>query len=115
MKVAELEGVLLDYWVARAEWKGSPRASEFIRHDKKDKSVRINGCVFRPSSNWITGGGIIENKKISLLCHFGLWDAKLNCAEQAPWSGMISHSPLIAAMRAYVASKFGDEVPELEA
>jgi Protein of unknown function (DUF2591) len=62
----------------------------------------------RYSTNWYLGGQIIEREKITVE-HLGwistLWQA---CVEgryyrQGP-------TPLIAAMRCYVASKLGDEV-----
>lgn len=90
MKVAELEGALLDHWVARAQG--------------------IQGIVdmmFMPSTDWATGGPIIERERISI--------------KQGPDRGCYAYfdhrdetaagnTPLVAAMRAYVASKFGEEV-----
>lgn len=107
VKVAELEGALLDYWVARAE--GSPLSAEW------DSSV-ISGVLigtgagdlqtFAPSTDWQHGGPIIERERIQLWgC--GEWMAKVN--KMAGNSG-VGPTPLIAAMRAYVASKFGEEV-----
>jgi hypothetical protein len=60
-----------------------------------------------PSTDWAQGGAIIEREGIELLCEtLGFrWVAM---PQKGPeWSGP---TPLIAAMRCYVASKLGFEV-----
>lgn len=59
----------------------------------------------KPSSDWAQGGPIVEREKITLE-----WTGE-------DWMGYIRHdeeffgpTPLIAAMRAYVASKLGDSI-----
>ena len=62
------------------------------------------------SSNWSQGGPIIEREKIHTFFAAGTW-----LAEHAVNQGcFIGPTPLIAAMRCYVASKLGDdvEIPE---
>lgn len=58
------------------------------------------------STDWAQGGPIIEREGITLRCGLHGWDAELEEFDA------ISHgpTPLIAAMRCYVASKLGDEV-----
>lgn len=110
-RVSDLTGPLLDAAVAQAE--GFP--SFWI--DPGDES-REAACVlgparaqdarfdWNPSTDWSQGGPIIERERIELRCHM----------QSAPWSAMGNGTyaegptPLIAAMRAYVASKFGDTV-----
>lgn len=63
---------------------------------------------FSPSANWTHGGPIIEREKIATAWHITRWVA---------WRGVVEHpgpTPLIAAMRCFVASKLGDdiEIPE---
>lgn len=104
MKVDELEGMLLDYWVARAE--GFTNTIEAFESSPVPYSLK-----------WEYGGLIIERERISAVCCDGNWFACI-CGEEhwidtsyydEPWGGP---TPLVAAMRSYVASKFGDEVPD---
>lgn len=93
MKVSELQGAALDWAVAECE--------QFVEDE------------FEPSENWADGGPIIEREEISI--EFGraefksAWIAyKLGSPhEDNPKFGS---TPLIAAMRCYVASKLGDEI-----
>lgn len=87
---------------------------------------------YAPSTNWQHGGPIIERENIQLgpptnrvhrnggpnsgWGESGVWSA---CTWHNGANGRrsIAHhetSPLIAAMRCYVASKYGEEVPEVE-
>ena len=71
------------------------------------------------STDWMHGGPIIERECITVEC---AWPGN---PEKKTWSAAIGlthrcsgHTPLLAAMRCYVASKMGDEVEipeELEA
>jgi hypothetical protein len=117
MKVAELEGALLDAWVARAEGYDVIPAPT----DPQGCWVDTGGTPFpfRPSTDWAQGGQIIERERIDLT--FGnepeTWEAMVR-PEYKYGTYMRDNgrgtgpTPLIAAMRAYVASKFGDEVPD---
>jgi hypothetical protein len=68
----------------------------------------MNPKHYRPSTNWALGGPIIEREKIAT--NYSMkrecWFAE-NFIETEIGSGA---TPLIAAMRCYVASKLGDEV-----
>jgi hypothetical protein len=74
-----------------------------------------NGQKFSPSTDWACGGPIIEREQIQI-------DPLTRHREPGDWSAQVwlpyrraqGETPLIAAMRAYVASKFGNEVPDLE-
>lgn len=68
-----------------------------------------------PSTDWSQGGPIIEREDISLVRFEHRWEATIGaysqeidhtCNGYAPYGP----TPLIAAMRCYVASKLGDEV-----
>lgn len=118
-KVSELEGPLLDAAVAIAEgfkplfWDGhcttGPEGGEFV-----------NG--YNPSENWSIGGPIIQRERIDVC-------VESDQAGPSSWSGTINEwqlgwrtehlrekayatgpTPLIAAMRAFVSAKLGDEV-----
>jgi len=71
-----------------------------------DGNYAARDNYWSPSTDWAQGGPIIEREKIELF-HYGASDT---------WEGqIIEHvqygpTPLIAAMRCYVASKLGDEV-----
>lgn len=99
-KVAELEGALLDASVAmaeRLEWR-------FVEGRCCVPAGAIGGgwMPYEPSWQWPEGGPIIGRERIKL----EPWD------HDAEWqaNGVWGPTALVAAMRAYVASKFGDEV-----
>jgi hypothetical protein len=95
MKTNELSGAALDWAVAKCEGHGIGV---------------LDDPWFAPSTNWKQGGAIIEREGISV------------CPDEiAPWCAFFDHgtaeyafytgeTPLIAAMRCFVASKLGDEV-----
>ena len=90
VKTSELQGAALDWAVAECE--------QFVEDE------------FEPSENWADGGPIIEREQLNLSCLGN------NKWEVWPNYGMNDTTyckgptPLIAAMRCYVASKLGDEV-----
>lgn len=63
-------------------------------------------CAFEPSTNWSQGGPIIELEKISVEWHAGrlLWRSVPGVAGTVHYG----ETPLIAAMRCFVASKLGN-------
>ena len=99
MKVSELEGAELDFWVAKAEGY-APK----IEGKTCFLMCEAGGSIHAPSTNWSQGGPIIEREKLSI----SYWSP----TSYGPWQchEMYGATPLIAAMRAYVASKFGEEV-----
>ena len=102
IKTNELTGAALDWVVAYCE------------------GPRVNACgnevkeFLQYSRDWALGGPIIEREKMEVAPWgiSGAWRARdfydpspgVPCAEQ------YGPTPLIAAMRCYVASKLGDEV-----
>jgi hypothetical protein len=128
MKVEDLEGALLEYWVARAE--GIPAETLVIAMapagDKQTCSQRsiIGGQEFRSrldyTSNWGSGGPIIERERINLefmdqagwLADLSEWNEGWMVEHLKDIAAQYGPTPLIAAMRAYVASKFGDAVED---
>lgn len=113
MRVSELSGAPLDHWVARAmgykyaglvpyELCGTWYAGE------SDGGI----CDWSPSENWAQAGPIIEDNAIGF---YPISDAEWMAEEHITARTGRGPTPLIAAMRAYVASKFGDEVADEEA
>lgn len=124
MKVSELTGVQLDYWTART----GGRTAKIMRPGE-----RLNGIVLvEPTCveltegysdwwqpfhvYWGSAGPIIERKRISLdWCGIEkCWIAGLVHAELPNGvnrTAFRAETPIVAAMRAFVASKFGEEVP----
>ena len=96
MKTSELTGAALDWAVAKCEGLiDQPRWGYLYG--------------FKPSTDWAQGGPIIERGDISItpLNDIEGWIAHMM------WRNTTDHTgptPLIAAMRCYVASKLGDEV-----
>ena len=101
VKINELTGAALDWAVAKCDG-----------HDMEYFQVVD---AYLPSTDWAQGGPIIERESISLACRpkdaRGLWCAVLgpNRFLSPDFEGY-GPTPLIAAMRCYVASKLGDEV-----
>lgn len=65
---------------------------------------------YRPDLEWSQGGPIIEREKICVIEYGDAWKSRLNINHER-WNDVwYGPTPLIAAMRCYVASKLGDEV-----
>lgn len=97
MKTAELTGAALDWAVAKC-------------HFVKGTAASLIKSEVRPySTDWAHGGPIIEREKITLEWTGENWCAYIRHDEEE-----FGITPLIAAMRCYVASKLGDtiEIPE---
>jgi hypothetical protein len=112
VKTSGLIGAQLDWAVAQCE---------------KVEVGYINGGIMRrlprltpftgkyqPSTKWSQGGPIIEREEIDIYCYTspkispdaGLWLADITGTNFKAYGS----TPLIAAMRCYVASKLGNEV-----
>lgn len=82
----------------------------------KDKSRVKWIAEYSPTSNWAQGGPIIEREKLCVgTRHTNAeihWDDDIVCWARTPIGGYLSYgpTPLIAAVRCYVASKLGNEV-----
>jgi len=112
IKTNELTGAALDWAVAQAEGLlAFGYRTDGARFAVEDSDGNVEG--FMPSTDWAQGGPVIEREKISIQELEGIWSAffrdKLfeednsECWRDGP-------TPLIAAMRCYVASKLGAEV-----
>jgi hypothetical protein len=103
IKTSELTGAALDWAVAICEhnvgWEPEGEDRDFY------------------STNWSQGGPIIEREGISLdqYANYPQWQAFTPAPEQPSGQSVCNGpTPLIAAMRCYVASKLGDtvEIPD---
>lgn len=113
MKTSELTGAALEWAVAKCEGYTGIALQE-----------RTGAEWYSPSTDWAQGGPIIEREKIKVFPNVGgTWSAQIRHTEAHPlvshpvlagWTNSSGQTPLIAAMRCYVASKFGDdmEIPE---
>lgn len=102
MRVSELTGAALDWAVAKCE--GFP-ARDYCPHDKYYRDS--DNKWFCPSEDWGQAGPIIEREKIeTTYMPNNIWQ----CTIYPSLNTIDGPTPLIAAMRCYVASKLGDEV-----
>jgi hypothetical protein len=99
IKTSNLEGAALDWAVAGCE-KFKPHAAA---------SLVIMG-EYSPSTNWAQGGPIIERELLEIMYDFG--DKSWYATKHLPDEMVMCYglTPLIAAMRCYVASKIGDTI-----
>ena len=108
LKTTELQGPALDWAVAKCE---------FPNANTKDIEVWVQPLPcddledfkFQPSTDWAQGGPIIERERISTQTTEDYWDADLT-TESGAFIQSVGDTPLIAAMRCYVASQLGDEI-----
>ena len=79
-------------------------------------ALMLNGGLdgFEPSTDWVQGGPIIEREEIQTFVANaidGKWCAKPRDSEYWDFDdAAYGPTPLIAAMRCFVASRLGDEV-----
>ncbi len=142
MKVSELSGALLDYWVAVAQGDREVRI-----HDGRCEArfhPDFDFVAYSPSIAWMHGGPLIELDQIFVQPpstqhvsggpnagwhRYDHWRATVS-ARTRTWSSRpedpalqlgvggrvgrgAGETALIAAMRAKVASHYGDEVPDV--
>jgi hypothetical protein len=111
MKTSELTGAALDWAVAKCEgtvWD----ASEFLKY--RDLYDHDDAALWH-SINWAQGGPIIEREKIgvtpiTVTVGDDRGKRKWFANHEDKTDFQDGPTPLIAAMRCYVASKLGDEV-----
>jgi len=113
VKTSEIEGVALDWAVTSIEAPDELRYGVEDWRDRRRTEVRQGAYVFRWHQNWAQGGPIIEREWLDVMPWPNesdeelRWQCKqhdsIDCVAFGP-------TPLIAAMRCYVASKLGDEV-----
>lgn len=120
MKTSELTGAALDWAVAMCEGLlAFGYRTDGERFAVEDSDGQVEG--FMPSTDWADGGPIVEREGISIESQ-----TMRGADGKFAWCAALTHednefdgiaraeeygpTPLIAAMRCYVASKLGDEV-----
>lgn len=119
MKTAELEGKILDYYVALAVghvWrrKWDPEDENYTSWQSYEQGW---GNPTPPySSDWAVGGPVLEKERIAIIPDLGcpIYCAKFYDKTAIQWRFFESRTPLVAAMRAVVALHFGQDVPEVK-
>lgn len=118
-RVADLTGAELDLWVARASGAKKVAGTSaggacWFMPDGKYVDQHTTQRTFAPSMYWAQGGKIIAENAIAFAGEpggadgNGQWLAYFSDGPDA-WEGR-GDTHLIAAMRAFVASKFGETV-----
>ena len=101
IKTSEAKDQVLDYLVAQCEGIETKNYSGAL-------TIRYDGDWWQPSIDWAQGGPIIERERIAV------WgDNDLYWEAECGWAWAKGPTPLVAAMRAYVALKLGEEVEAL--
>lgn len=106
MLVSELTGRRLDFWVHRALGDDVPAGSVAPAY----------------STDWAHGGPVIADYGLWLRYQRdydaatggvrGYWRSAQPSDEYPPPAQYVGHTPLVAAMRQFVATHFGESVPE---
>lgn len=123
VEVASLDGVTLDWAVAKCE--GSLDIYSAYCEGEEEKARRWYrywqpGCE-RYSTDWSQGGLIIERERITVSALYAQNDSPIDDFKLGEWGAYIPYgthdkgrgagpTPLIAAMRCYVTSKLGPTV-----
>jgi hypothetical protein len=109
IKTNELTDRALDWAVAKCEGPNSVAACYYV----DDLPVYLDEAPipeWKPSTDWAQGGPIIEREGMQIQTFMDKWLASI----PKPFVQQEGPTPLIAAMRCYVASKLGDiiDIPE---
>ncbi len=120
IRVSEATEIQLDWMVAKAlglAYRNDEKYGPMCFRPSTTKGViHWGSCPLPYSTDWAQGGRIIEMDRICIdIGHDGVWLAycKQNYDDEKEFMQSGS-SPLIAAMRSYVAMRLGDfvDVPE---
>ena len=108
VKTSELIGAALDWAVQEIEYQRMVAEGEHVKQWALDDH-RTGASINHYSTDWLWGGPILDRERITIR----QWtDMPISHAymphDGAPWGA--GPTPLIAAMRCYVASKLGREV-----
>jgi hypothetical protein len=112
IKTNELTDRALDWAVAKCEGPDSVASCYY-----DDQPLWLEEAPipeWKPSTDWSQGGPIIEREKITSLCIDNDWCAvkgikyAVTGREPDTLIRVFGPTPLVAAMRCYVASKLGD-------
>ena len=121
MKTNELTGAALDWAVAKCEGHAVNVGFRNLTYTPKGNRTLY---IYTPSTNWSQGGSIIEREGINTFKYNKISEEEPDkwCAHKVVPRPNLEGStnmtaiapegptPLIAAMRCYVASKLGDDI-----
>lgn len=113
IKTNELTGAALDWAAAKCQGydyevnDGAVLTGGAVLIQEGDYAGCHTDEVYEPSTNWSQGGPIIEREKLSVVIQGA--DAWHSSCPRYVTHGY-GTTPLVAAMRCYVASKLGNEV-----
>lgn len=117
VKVSEATGPVLDWMVAKAQNLTIETKGRTVLAWLKDALGEDDYLVvgYRPSTSWAQGGLIIDREDCIAAAerlNDGTFRVQMPYDRKADKPGRLFYgpTPLIAAMRCYVASKLGDEV-----
>lgn len=110
MGISDIDNTALDRWVAKAE-------GIEVRYSNAGEFWRVLGEIdevhWLPHRDWAQAGPIIERERIAIFPHGKQWSASMGNNAGPPRSELsrnepdfIGATPLIAAMRCYVAHRF---------
>lgn len=117
VKVSEATPAQLNWLVMKLEFARLKANGEHVKTWVLERHSAGDPCG-SPVTNWLEGGPIVEREEIAIYVmpgHVGgKWRAEMRTGASRLIGYQAGSAPLIAAMRCYVASKFGDvaEVPE---
>jgi hypothetical protein len=117
VRVSELQGAELDWAVAKCEgvsvevsnggwWVFDSHAFPKFSDDYNESKWQ----AFHPSIHWAQGGPIIERERIDVMWCGDRWCVYTMTPDKELQLQTEGATPLLAAMRGYVASKLGFEV-----
>lgn len=112
IKTSELTGVALDWAVAKCEGVEVEYIDDSIT---RCLLIKPSGSgIFTPSTNWAQGGPLIEREWLDVTPWPNETDEsqRWQCVQYdtVGYVSAFGETPLVAAMRCYVASKLGDEI-----
>jgi hypothetical protein len=112
LKTSELQGAALDWAVANCEGELSQHGGQVHLVESKVRFYEDTLDIqYTPSTDWAQGGPIIEREKLCITASVeGDWTAFCVSDEMDMQWICRGPTPLVAAMRCYVASKFGDDL-----
>jgi len=115
MKVSDLQGAALDWAVAKCEGRELHRSKSgrWMTANYGGFNPRHGAPWYEPSTDWAQGGPIIEREGINLdnYAKSPQWSAWTPAPERKSGEAQAyGPTPLIAAMRCYVASKLSNDI-----
>lgn len=114
IKTSELTRAALDWAVAKAKgetvtWEGKGTHAFLTTSEIRFLADWDTAQEYSPSTDWAMGGPIIEREWIDLHCvNDSLWEAE--CPATGGLAMQNGPTPLVAAMRCYVAAELGEEI-----